>query len=246
MNDDASSAIAVWCSADIPGHVQELVTRHRAELKNWLNQFDQYLPRPEGSGKREEPTLAECEAVWEVLKEDDVIMTSLVRVHRALVRWWYGDRSCDFSPQREHGRASVIETVDNFDWKGILNNNSHWKMWWYITLQFYWEMWLRAESPRPPYVISWTRFAGSFKMVGVFIWKIRNVNWCPLWGRIYIAETTALSNERGGHDTDTGCLTIFTILSSLHAICTFITYNVVDLYQTAIICNFHPAISSYI
>lgn len=100
--------------------VQSVIDSHQTELQSWLNQFDQFLPRAETHDHREEPTLAECEAMWEVINDDDVMVMSLERIHDALVRWsrtrcsgGYG-----FNPQREYNNVPLMEIVDNIDWKG--------------------------------------------------------------------------------------------------------------------------------
>lgn len=88
-----------------------------------MNQFDQFLPRANthgGSGQREEPTLAECEAIWEVISEDDVMVMSLERIHNALVRQSRGSRGHGFNPQGKYNDVPTMEIVDNIDWKGIL------------------------------------------------------------------------------------------------------------------------------
>ena len=105
-----------------------MIIAHQMELKTWLSKFDQFLPRPVDSGgdgcvKREEPSLAECEAMWEVFKEDDVTVTSLRHIFGALVRWWNGNQivgSTGFIPQGAHSYSPTMEMIDNIDWKGML------------------------------------------------------------------------------------------------------------------------------
>lgn len=105
-------------------NVQAVINSHQMELQSWLNQFDQFLPRAEiHGGLREEPTLAECEAMWEVISEDDVMVMSLERIHDALVRWSRGSDSSGghgFNPQGEYNNVPTMEVVDNIEWKGIL------------------------------------------------------------------------------------------------------------------------------
>jgi hypothetical protein len=93
------------------------------ELQSWLNQFDQFLPRAEtssGCDQRKEPTLAEYEALWEVIADDDVMVMSLERIHSALVGWNNGHSSVGhgFNPEGEYNNVPTMETVDNIDWKG--------------------------------------------------------------------------------------------------------------------------------
>ena len=100
--------------------VQSVINSHQTELQSWLNQFDQFLPRAEMHDYREEPTLAECEAMWEVINDDDVMVLSLERIHDALVRWSRTRHSGGhgFNPQGEYNNVPVMEIVDNIDWKG--------------------------------------------------------------------------------------------------------------------------------
>lgn len=105
--------------------VQAVVDSHHTELQSWLNQFDQFLPRTETHGEcdqREESTLAECEAMWEVITGDDVMVMSLERIHNALVRQFRtrggGPGGHGFSPQGEYNNVPTMEIVDTIDWKG--------------------------------------------------------------------------------------------------------------------------------
>ena len=112
--------------AGLPLAVEQVVTSHHMELQSWLNKFDRFLLRPGdggGCGEGEEPTLTECEALWEVIKENDATVTSLKHIHSALMRWWNGNRTTGtngFNPQEEHGNAPTMEMIDNIDWKGML------------------------------------------------------------------------------------------------------------------------------
>ena len=106
--------------------VEQVVISHQTELQSWLNKFDQFLPRPgDGGGCSEgqDPTRTECEALWEVIKEDDVMVTSLKHIHSALLRWWNGNQTTGsnvFNPQGEHGNAPTMEMIDNIDWKSMI------------------------------------------------------------------------------------------------------------------------------
>ena len=109
--------------AGILPSVEQAVVSHQTELQSWLNKFDQFLPRPgdgHGCEEREEPTLTECEVLWEVIKENDAMVTSLKHIHSALVSWWNGNQTTGFNPQGVHDNAPTMETIDNIDWKGML------------------------------------------------------------------------------------------------------------------------------
>lgn len=112
----------------MPRSVQAVIDSHQMKLQSWLNQFDQFLPRGKtcgGCDQREEPTLAECEAMWEVITDDDVIVMSLERIHNALVRWFRTRGAQNngssvghgFNPQGEYN-VPTMEISDNIDWKG--------------------------------------------------------------------------------------------------------------------------------
>ena len=105
-----------------PHIVKDVINSHLMELQSWLNQFNQFLPRARTHDEREEPTLAECEAVWEVISEDDVMVMSLERIHNAVVKWLRlrGGGSGGFNPQGEYNKVPSMEIVDNIDWKGVL------------------------------------------------------------------------------------------------------------------------------
>ena len=104
----------------VPHSVQASINSHQVELQSFLDQFDRFLPRAETSGGRDqrgEPTLAEYEAMWEVIADDDVMVMSLERIHNALVG------CCSlvghgFNPQGEYNNVPTMEIVDNIDWKG--------------------------------------------------------------------------------------------------------------------------------
>ena len=111
--------------------MQAVINSHQTEIQSWLNQFNQFLPRAGtrgGCDQREEPTLAECEAMWEVITDDDVMVMSLEQIHNALVRWFRtrgarNDGSSGehgFNPQGEYNNVPTMEVVDNIDWKGNL------------------------------------------------------------------------------------------------------------------------------
>ena len=112
-----------WFNSDrLPQDIEEVINSHRTELQSWLNRFDQFLPRPGGGcDQSEESTLTECEAAWEVIKEDDVMVTSLKCVHSALVKWWHGSETVGFNPQGEYSNVPSMEMIDNIDWKGIID-----------------------------------------------------------------------------------------------------------------------------
>ena len=74
------------------------------------------------------PTLAECEAMWEVINDDDVMVMSLERIHCALMRFLRREKvgssglESGFNPQGEYNNVPTMESVDNIDWRGILVN----------------------------------------------------------------------------------------------------------------------------
>ena len=109
----------IYCTG-IPGSVQAAIDSHQMELQSFLNQFDRFLPRAETSGgrdqTREEPTLAEYEAMWEVIADDDVMVMSLERIHNVLVGC--SSAGHGFNPQGEYNNVPTMEIVDNIDWKG--------------------------------------------------------------------------------------------------------------------------------
>lgn len=118
----------------LPQIVEQVINSHQVELQSLLNQYDQFLPRPaetldqqDGHSEKDGPTLTECEAMWEVIKEDDLMITSLRRIHSTLVKWWNRNRIVStngFHPQAEHNNHTLsMETVDNIDWKGIILNS---------------------------------------------------------------------------------------------------------------------------
>ena len=105
----------------MPRSVQAAIDSHQMELQSFLNQFDRFLPRAETSGgrdrTREEPTLAEYEAMWEVIADDDVMVMSLERIHSALIGCC-SPAGHGFNPQGEYNNVPTMEIVDNIDWKG--------------------------------------------------------------------------------------------------------------------------------
>ena len=111
--------------AGLPATVEDAIASHQTELQAWLNKFDQFLPRPQtcgGSSDVNESTIAECEAMWEVIKTDDVMMTSLAHIHTALMEWSNGlpfSGGNGFNPLGGCSDPPVMEIVDNIDWKGI-------------------------------------------------------------------------------------------------------------------------------
>ena len=115
--------------AELPHSIEHVISSHQVELQSWLNEFNQFLPRTGvptgecGHGRREEPTWAEYEALWEVINEDDAMMTSLECIHGALVRCWgggCGTGSTGFNPQGIYNHKPTMEAVDNINWKGMV------------------------------------------------------------------------------------------------------------------------------